>query len=296
MFLTKAKYTIRDSFRQITRHKLLSFLTIVTIAITLTMLSVGTLVGINSYNASKSIEDQLRVVAFLKQPSSADKNIELLNKLEKTEHVENVEYISKEEALQSLDQQMKDTEVDVKDSLNGDNPLPDSFQITVDHPENIKSIAKILNDQTIVESVKYGQDLVENVVSFNKSAAVVGSLIIAMLILATLFLINITIQLTVNNRKDEIQIMRLVGAKNSFIRMPFFIEGMILGAFGAILAGLFVYWGYESIYSYISTNLPFLPLFNTVHMMPLLVAFNLTVGIILGALGSSFAVRKHLKI
>ena len=296
MFLTKTKYTIRDSFRQITRHKLLSFLTILTIAITLTMLSVASLVGVNSYNASKNIEDQLRVVAFLKQPSSLEKNTELLNKLEKTEHVDAVEYISKEEALQSLDKQMKDTEVDVKDSLNGENPLPDSFQITVDKPENIKAVAKVLESQSIVDSVNYGQDLVENVVSFNKSAAVVGTIIIVLLIIATLFLINITIQLTVNSRKDEIQIMKLVGAKNSFIRMPFFIEGLILGAFGAIVAGLFVYWGYENIYSYISANLPFLPMFNTAHMMPMFVCLNLVVGIILGALGSYFAVRKHLKI
>ena len=296
MFLTKTKYTIRDSFRQITRHKLLSFLTILTIAITLTMFSVASLVGINSYNASKSIENQLRVVAFLKQPSSPEKNVDLLKKLEKTAHVENVEYISKEEALQTLDEQMKDTEVDVKESLNGDNPLPDSFQITVDQPENIEAIAKTLESNTIIDSVKYGQDLVENVVSFNKSAAVVGSMIIVLLVFATLFLINITIQLTVNSRKDEIQIMKLVGAKNSFIRMPFFIEGMILGAFGAVVAGVFVYWGSENIYSYISANLPFLPLFNTNYMMPILVIFNLSLGIILGALGSSFAVKKHLKI
>lgn len=296
MFLTKIKYTIRDSFRQITRHKLLSFLTIFTIAITLTIFIVASLVGLNSYNASKSIEDQLRVVAFLKQPSSPEKNMDLLNQLEKTEHVENVEYISKEEALKTLDEQMKDTEVNVTESLNGENPLPDSFRITVDQPENIEAIAKTLEGNAIVDSVKYGQDLVENMVSFNKSAAVVGSLIIVLLVLATLFLINITIQLTVNNRKDEIQIMKLVGAKNSFIRMPFFIEGMILGAFGAILAGLFVYWGYEHIYSYITSNLPFLPLFNTNYMMPILVIFNLILGIILGALGSSFAVKKHLKI
>ena len=222
--------------------------------------------------------------------------MDLLNQLEKTEHVENVEYISKEEALKTLDEQMKDTEVNVTESLNGENPLPDSFRITVDQPENIEAIAKTLEGNAIVDSVKYGQDLVENMVSFNKSAAVVGSLIIVLLVLATLFLINITIQLTVNNRKDEIQIMKLVGAKNSFIRMPFFIEGMILGAFGAILAGLFVYWGYEHIYSYITSNLPFLPLFNTNYMMPILVIFNLILGIILGALGSSFAVKKHLKI
>ena len=184
----------------------------------------------------------------------------------------------------------------MKESLNGDNPLPDSFQITVDQPENIEAIAKTLESNTIIDSVKYGQDLVENVVSFNKSAAVVGSMIIVLLVFATLFLINITIQLTVNSRKDEIQIMKLVGAKNSFIRMPFFIEGMILGAFGAVVAGVFVYWGYENIYSYISANLPFLPLFNTNYMMPILVIFNLSLGIILGALGSSFAVKKHLKI
>ena len=81
MFLTKTKYTLRDSLRQITRHKLFSFLTILTIAITLTLLSVAMLVAANSYNATQNIEDQLRIVAFLKQPSDPAKNTELMNKL-----------------------------------------------------------------------------------------------------------------------------------------------------------------------------------------------------------------------
>lgn len=296
MFLTKTKYTLRDSFRQITRHKLFSFLTILTIAITLTLLSVASLVAANSYNATKDIEEQLKIVAFLKQPSDPEDNTAFLNKLEKTEHVTSVEYISKEEALESLDQQMSSEDLDIKDSLAGDNPLPDSFQITVDQPENIESIAKMISNEEIVESINYGQDLVDNVVSFNKSAAVVGILVIALMILATLFLINITIQLTVNSRRDEIQIMKLVGAKNSFIRMPFFIEGIILGAFGALGAGIFVCWGYGHIYEYISTNLPFLPLLNNNMMMIVLIVANVVVGIVLGAVGSVFAVRKHLKI
>lgn len=296
MFLTKMKYTFRDSLRQITRHKLFSFLTVLTIAITLTLLSVAMLVAANSYNATQSIEDQLRVVAFLKQPSDPEKNTELLNKLEKTEHVENVEYISKDDALNSLDEQMQGTSLDVKSSLEGDNPLPDSFQITVDQPENIEMIADLLADEEIVESINYGQDLVDNVVSFNKSAAAIGLIVILLMIVATLFLINITIQLTVNSRRDEIQIMKLVGAKNSFIRMPFFIEGIVLGALGALVAGVFVWWGYENVYSYISANLPFLPLLNNNYMMVLLIVANLVVGIVLGALGSIVAVHKHLKI
>ncbi|MEE0434026.1 MAG: permease-like cell division protein FtsX [Peptococcaceae bacterium] len=296
MFLTKTKYTLRDSLRQITRHKLFSFLTILTIAITLTLLSVASLVAANSYNATKNIEDQLRVVAFLKQPSDPEKNTALMEKLEKTEHVDDVVYVSKEEALNSLDEQMSDSELDVKESIGDENPLPDSFQITVDDPANIETIAELLAGEKIVDSINYGQDLVDNVVNFNRSAALVGVLVIVLMILATLFLINITIQLTVNSRRDEIQIMKLVGAKNSFIRMPFFIEGIILGALGALIAAICVYWGYEQLYDYISTNLPFLPLLNNRLMMAILGIGNVVVGIVLGALGSVFAVRKHLKI
>ena len=296
MFLTKTKYTLRDSLRQITRHKLFSFLTILTIAITLALLSAASLVAANSYNATQSIEDQLRVVAYLKQPSDPAKNTELLEKLEKTDHVENVVYVSKEEALNSLDAQMQDSDLNIRESLEGDNPLPDSFEITVDKPENIQAIADGLAGEEIIDSVSYGQDVVNTVISFSKSAAALGVLIIVLMIIATLFLINTTIQLTVNSRRDEIQIMKLVGAKNSFIRMPFFIEGIILGALGALVAGAFVWWGYENIYSYIHQNLPFLPLLNNNYMMVLLIAANLLVGIVLGALGSVFAVRKHLKI
>ena len=256
----------------------------------------ASLIAINSYNTSKDIENQLRVVAFLKQPSNPEKNLKLLEKIEQSKHVVEVEYISKDEALASLDKQMKNSEVDVEESLKGENPLPDSFQITVDQPENIEKIAKMVEKQEIIDEVKYGQDLVENIVSFNKSATVVGVIVIALLTIATLFLINITIQLTVNSRKDEIQIMKLVGAKNSFIRMPFFIEGMLLGAIGALLAGAFVYWGYANIYEYINANMPFMPMFNNNYMMIGIIIFNLVIGIILGAIGSVLAVRKHLKI
>ena len=117
MFLTKTKYTIRDSFRQISRHKLLSFLTILTITITLTVFNMASLIAINSYNTSKDIENQLRVVAFLKQPSNPEKNLKLLEKIEQSKHVVEVEYISKDEALASLDKQMKNSEVDVEESL-----------------------------------------------------------------------------------------------------------------------------------------------------------------------------------
>lgn len=296
MFLTKTKYTLRDSFRQITRHKLFSLLTILTIAITLALLSVAALVAVNSYNATQNIEDQLRIVAFLKQPSDPEKNTALMNKLQDTNHVEKVEYVSKDDALESLDKQMSNSDLDVKETVGNDNPLPDSFQITVDKPENMERIVGVLEGQDIVESVNYGQDVVDNVVSFNKTAAAVGALVIVLMIVATLFLINTTIQLTVNSRKDEIQIMKLVGAKNSFIRMPFFIEGIILGALGAVLSALAVYWGYENIYSYISDNLPFLPLLNNNLMMLLLIVINVVCGIVLGALGSVFAVHKYLKI
>ena len=296
MFLRQTRYTLRDSFRQITRHKFLSLLTILTIAITLAILSIASLVALNSYSASKGIEDQLRVVAFLKQPSNPATNTDLLTKLEKTEHIKNVEYISKADALKALDKQMSNSELDVEDTLSGDNPLPDSFQITVDSPENIESIATMVAQQDIVDSVNYGREIVENVVNFNKSAAVIGCIIIGVMIFATLFLISTTIQLTVNNRKDEIQIMRMVGAKNSFIKMPFIFEGIILGAFGALISGFCVYSGYEYVYSFISDNMPFLSLFTTNYMMLLMIIFNLVFGILMGSIGSILAVRKYLKV
>ncbi len=296
MLLRQTKYAIRDCLRQITRHKFLSFLTIVTIAITLSVFSIASLIAVNSYNVSKSIESQLRVVAFLKQPSDPETNTALLAKLEKTEHIENVEYVSKKDALKALDKQMSNSELDIEDTLSEDNPLPDSFQITVDSPENIESIAKMVEQQSIVDSVNYGRDIVDSVVSFNKTAAVIGCVIIGIMILATLFLISTTIQLTVNNRKDEIQIMRMVGAKNSFIKRPFILEGVVLGAFGAIIAGSCVYGGYEYVYSFILDNMPFLSMFNTAYMLPLIIIFNLVVGVLMGSLGSLFAVRKYLKV
>ncbi len=296
MFLTKLKYAVRDSIRSITRHKVLSILTVLTIAITLTVLSMTSLIALNSYNASQSVEDQLRIIAFLKQPSNSSQVGELEKNLKNMKHVADVQYISKEDALKSLDNEFKNTDMDLKQSLEGNNPLPDSFQLTVDQAENIETVANELSKHPSVDTVKYGQDIVHNVLKFNHSATIVGGIIVVTMILATLFLINITIQLTVANRHAEIQIMKLVGAKNNFIRFPFFLEGMILGLLGSLIAGVFVFWGYERIYAYIYANIPFLPLFNNDYMMEFLIFSNVLLGIVLGAIGSILAVRKHLKI
>jgi cell division transport system permease protein len=296
MFLTNSRYGIRDSFRSMTRHKLMSFLTILTIAITLTILSLSSLVAVNSYNASKSVEDQLRIVAFLNQDVDETQSQTLRDKLLATEHVTNVEFISKEEALQSLSGDFSQSNIDLQSTLEGDNPLPNTLRVTVDNAENIESIAKAIQGEPQVESVRYGQDVVHNVISLNRSATIIGGIVIVIMVIATLFLINITIQLTVANRSEEIEIMRLVGAKNSFIRFPFFLEGLVLGFLGALASGAFVWWSYEKLYSYLLANLPFLPLFNNDYMLQILLGSNVALGIILGALGSVFAVRKHLKI
>lgn len=296
MFLTNSRYGIRDSFRSMMRHKLMSFLTILTIAITLTILSLSSLVAINSYNASRSVEDQLRIVAFLNQDVDESQSESLRKKLASTDHVSNVEFISKDKALESLSGDFSKSNIDLQSTLEGDNPLPNTLCVTVDDATNIEAIASAIGAEPQVESVRYGQDVVHNVINLNRSAMIIGVIIILTMVVATLFLINITIQLTVANRSEEIEIMRLVGAKNAFIRFPFFLEGMILGLFGALASGAVVWWSYEKLYNYLISNLPFLPLINNDYMLQILIGSNVALGIVLGALGSVFAVRKHLKI
>lgn len=296
MFLRNCRYALRDSIRSISRHKLMSLLTILTITITLAVLSLSCLVALNSYNASRNVENQLRVVVFLNDSASDEQTNNLKNKITKTEHVENVKFVSKNEALNSLNTQFQKSEMDLKTSLEGENPLPNSFQITVDDAKNIEGIVTALKNEPIVDNIKYGEDIVQSIINLNQTAMTIGIIIIALMLIATLFLINTTIQLAVTNRSEEIQIMKLVGAKNSFVRFPFFLEGIIIGLIGAAFSGILVYLGYHQLYYYIYATIPFLPiLYNSTLMISIILA-NIIIGVVLGALGSIFAVHKHLKI
>ena len=179
-----------------------------------------------------------------------------------------------------------------------ENPLKDTFQVTVKDIEQIKNTAEQLTALDGVDFVDYGEKMVESLITVFKAVQKASILVVIALIIVTVFLIMNTIKLTIFSRKREISIMRLVGASNFSIKTPFVIEGMILGMIGAILPIIIVLYGYLAFYKHFNGQL-FSPLVKLIPPEPFIYLTSLIVliiGMIVGMIGSYRAVKKYLKV
>ena len=184
-------------------------------------------------------------------------------------------------------------------ALGGTNPLPDAYKIKLEQPEQIAGAVAYLENKELfpqIEMVRYGQDTVENMIALSGTMEVACiALIIGMLLIA-LFMVNSTIRLTVATRGEEINIMKYVGATNFYVRVPFFLEGLLIGIIGALIADVALYFGYAAILDYFAANLTFVTLLNDPQLMLLIMLVLLVGGTLLGALGSNIAIKKYLKV
>ena len=178
------------------------------------------------------------------------------------------------------------------------NPLKDTYTIKVSDVKKIGNTAKEIENLDGVNSVQYGEGLVEKLVGVFDAIEKIAVVAAFALIIVTIFLIINTIKLTIFSRKREIGIMRLVGASNSRIRLPFVIEGIILGMIGSIIPILVVVFGYTTMYDYFGGVL-FSPVIKLVSPMPFVVNASLIIliiGMFVGMFGSARAVRRYIKV
>ena len=273
----------------------MAFLTVLTIAITIFVLGIVSLVALNSQSAIHQVENDLEMVVYLKENISREESQKTGEEIGKLPEISSVTFISKDQALANIDKQLKESGT-LKESLNGENPLPDAYKVKVTNAEKMDRAVQKIKILSAVSDVRYGEEVVRNVVKLSQSLKAILGIIIVLMILATIFLINSTISLTVSNRHEEIKIMSFVGATPFFIRTPFFFEGIVLGLIGSVLSVTCLYVGYGKLGESIRENLPFLPFFDHSNIVMMLFAFLVSIGILMGAIGSGYAVKKYLKI
>ena len=179
-----------------------------------------------------------------------------------------------------------------------DSPLKDTYQVKVKDVEKLKKTALKIEKIDHVSVVRYGSGMVDKMLSaFSGIEKITYGIVIA-LVIVTVFLIINTIKLTISARKREIAIMRLVGASNVTIKMPFIVEGMILGIFGSIIPILITTYGYLAFYKHFDGHL-YSRIIELIQPEPFIYQVSLIVvgiGILVGMIGSASAVRKYLKV
>ena len=288
--------SIRDAFKSITRNFSLSMASILCDMITLIIVSVAIIIAVNVNNATRSIEKEMNIVVYINKNASEEDSNNAYLEIKNIKGVSKVTYKSKEEWKTQMSE-YSDTFSTMLNYLT-ENPLMDSCTVYVDDIKNISNVADEIKKVPNIQTVKFGETMVEEVVSaFDIIQKVTIGIVIA-LIVVTAFLISNTIKLTIYSRKNEIEIMRLVGASNTAIKLPFLFEGLFLGIIGSIIPVCI------TIYDYVI-------LFNTMHgymfteTLNLIKPYNFVfyvsgvivlIGAIVGMFGSANSVRKYLKI
>jgi cell division transport system permease protein len=288
--------SIRDAVKSVVRNFSLSIASILCVTITLILVSVSIIISANINNTTRNIEDELNIVVYVNKNASDEQVNQVKDAINKISKVQSVEYKSKAE----WKSEMMDYSDIFKTVLNylDDNPLMDSFTVKVNNVKDLSEVAKYIKTIDNVETVKYGEGMVESIVSAFDVVQKVTVIIVIALVIVTAFLISNTIKLTIFSRRNEIEIMRLVGASNSSIKLPFIFEGFIIGALGSIIPIIVTIYGYVILYTKLgghvfSNMLVLIKPYNFVFQISLAL---LIIGAIVGMFGSVKAVRKYLKI
>lgn len=289
---------IRDAFNSVFRNFSLSLASVSCITITLIVVSIFVILSYNVNNFTKLVEKDVTIVAFLDVNIEEEKVKELEAKIKRIDHVASYNFESKQEISEEM---MKGNETfkNIMENWSAEeNPLHPTFRIKADTIEEVEGIAKKVTKLDGVSEVKWGQDMINSLITvFDVVRKICAGTVVA-LIIVTAFLITNTIKITITSRKREIDIMRLIGASNINIKIPFILEGLFLGIIGAVVPIIATVYGYTALYDNFKGQL-FSPFIKLVAPEPFIYTISLlllAMGILVGMFGSWRAVRKHLKI
>lgn len=287
------------------RNGWMSFASVSSIAISLFILGIFLLLTLNVNFLAQQIEQQVEIKVYLDVNIPKEQIGPLQNEIAAIEQVSKVTFVSKEEGIVILRDRLGENGKGLLEGFDGENnPLNDSFTVEVKEPREVGIAAQKINELNNgkqakpIYRVNYGQGTVETMFKATQVVRYIGLILVAGLALTAMFLIANTIKLTILSRRREIAIMKLVGATNSFIRWPFFIEGAILGIVGSIVPTGILLYGYWELMNVTQLDLSML----MIKLLPfdqvcyVLAGLLLGIGIMIGIFGSTLSVRKFLRV
>lgn len=288
--------SIRDALKSVVRNFSLSFASIMCTTITLILVAVAVVAAANVNNATRLIEDELTIVTYLKKDVTEEQIENIKSEISSYKNIEEVTFKSKDE----WKLEMSEYDDSFKTVLNylDENPLMDSFVLKVNDVKKLSETSEYIKAINGVDTVKYGEGMVEQVISVFDIVQKIVVVVVIALVVVTSFLISNTIKLTIFSRRNEIEIMRLVGASNITIKLPFLFEGFIIGLIGSIIPVCITIYGYVILYSRLHGKL-FSNMIMLINPYPFVFWVSLIViaiGALVGMYGSIKAVRKYLKV
>lgn len=290
-------YYFREALKSLHRNNWMVLASVGTVAVSLLIVGISLITVMNTNYLAARLESNVEIIAFLKASVSDDDAMALKDQIQAIPGVAKAQFVTKDQAMMDFRKQLGDQQ-NMIDALGGSNPLPNLYKITTVSPQDVAKVANKLQAMPQTEKVDYGKGVVEKLFAITKWVRLIGLAFIALLGFAAVFLIATTIRLTVFARRREIQIMKILGATNWFIRWPFLMEGMVIGFVGALIAVLIVDTSYLAITNYITRELNFnmFGLQTDTRFLVILGASMLAVGTLIGTIGSGISMRKFLKV
>ena len=291
-------YHLREGFRSIFTHGLMSFAAVCMILACLIIMGSFSLVAINIDNTLGRYEAENEFIAYIDETLAEDEARALQSKLEAIPNVSSVTFMTAGEALERYTERYTDSETrELFDGMD-DSVLRHRYRIHVDDLERMGETVRQVEAVSGVAKVQWEQAISDGFVALRNVASAVAFILIAMLLVISLFIIANTIKLATFHRREEIAIMKMCGATNWFVRWPFIFEGMLLGLMGAILA-FFLQWGIYAVIVQAIDGFGGLQLVAIIPFQTLWTrvagAFAVT-GLVIGAGGSLLAIRKFLQV
>ncbi|MBN8236282.1 ABC transporter permease [Halobacillus kuroshimensis] len=287
----------KEGVKNITRNKWMSVASISAVTVTLLLVGVFATLLLNLNDMGEQIEEDVEVRVFIERTADEESRENLQGQLEDVSGVSSVNFQSKDEGLDNLINSMGD-EGEAFESLKDENPLNDVYVVKTADPQDTIQVAETIESFDNVDKVEYAKETVERLFSVMDVARNVGLAIIAGLLFTAMFLIANTIRITIVARGREIEIMKMVGATNWFIRWPFLFEGILIGILGSILPIALVIFGYDALYDEITTRYPtlFIDLLPVYPFVFEVSALLVLMGVTIGLWGSFTSIRKYLKV
>ncbi|MGB4592744.1 MAG: permease-like cell division protein FtsX [Coriobacteriia bacterium] len=298
-------YFMRESVVSFRRNWVMSLGAIITIYLSLLLVGVSVGGSMIVGQVVRNVEEKVSIRIFLKDGAAPEDVDALQSDLAADPRVKNIKYTSKEEALEEFKASMTESP-EIVEQLEV-NPLPASLDVDTTKPQDVIAVVETIKaNQTFLKvcdrpddperSLKYGQQIVTQLFAFTRILRTVGVVFIVMLAVISLIFINNTIRLAIYARRKEIGIMRLVGASNWFIRTPFLLEGLIQSLLGALLALATLGALQVFVMPNVEETVSFLPVTLSAGNSAQIAAILIVGGVVIGLAGSSFALRRYLKV
>lgn len=295
------RYLVKSGVKNLWNNRMMTIASVGTLIACLLIVGFAVLFSINVDSIVEYMGQQNEIVVFMELDTPEEYMSVMKDDLAEMDGLGTITYISRQQAFEDYKAKLGD-KADILDGMEDDHYLPASFRAKILDPEKVDILMTSIRRMDYVNEVQAPTDLAKTLVSVRRMVNTFGGAVIAALVAVSLVIITNTIRASVFNRRKEINIMKYVGATNSFIRIPFLVEGVLLGVIAAVIAYLAIWGGYTVFLNAMSTESSSWLSSITQHVVPFrqvsgkLMLWFLVAGILTGGLGSTFSMRGHLKV